>query len=200
MEKMAKLKDGTDVLIRSMTMDDLDRSFDFFQALPDEDRVFLRYDVTQRELVKERIQDINTGSVKRIVAVVGAEIVADGALELSGHGWKEHVGELRLIVAKPFQRKGLGMVMARELYALAASAKVEEVVVKMMRPQVGAQRIFRRLGFHEEILLPEYVKDQRGHKQDLLVMRCDIEALWREMEDYFAQHHLQKTRWFESNY
>jgi ribosomal protein S18 acetylase RimI-like enzyme len=200
MEKVVKLEDGTEILIRHMKTDDLDRSFEFFKALPEEDRSFLRYDVTQRELVRERIRAMETGGVKRIVALAGAEIVADGALELSGHGWKEHVGELRLVVSRSFQRRGLGMVMARALYDLAAAAKVDEVVVKMMRPQVAAQRIFRRLGFHEEILLPEYVKDQKGHKQDLIVMRCDLEALWREMEDYFAHHHLQKSRWFESTY
>jgi ribosomal protein S18 acetylase RimI-like enzyme len=200
MDKKVELKDGTEAVIRSMTLDDLDRSFNFFKTLPEEDRIFLRYDVTQRELVRERIQAVETGSVLRIVAVVGDEIVADGALELSGHGWKEHVGELRLIIARNYRRKGLGLLMARELYSLAASAKVEEIVVKMMRPQIGAQKIFRLLGFHEEILLPEYVKDQKGHKQDLVVMRCDLEGLWREMEDYFAQHHWQKSRWFESNY
>jgi ribosomal protein S18 acetylase RimI-like enzyme len=107
--------------------------------------------------------------------------------ELEGQGWKEHVGELRLFVSPAYQRKGLGMLMARELYALAAAAKVEEIVVKMMRPQVSARKIFQRLGFHEEILIPDYVKDRNGDVQDFILMRCDLESLWRELEDYLAQ-------------
>ncbi len=185
-EKRAKLKDGTEVLIRPMTKDDVDRSFEFFQALPMEERAYLRVDVTKRWVVKERITSMEMGGVKRIVALVDDKIVADGSIEIAGHTWKKHMGELRLIVAKPFQRKGLGMLMARELFAIAASEKLEEIVVKMMRPQVAARGIFRKLGFREEIMLPEYVKDLSGRRQDLIVMRCDLEAIWRDLENYIA--------------
>ncbi len=184
MTKTVKLKDQTEVMIRAMTRDDLERSVSFFRALPEEDRVFLRRDVTKREVVEGRIREIEKGSAKRLVALVDDRIVADGALELSGHGWKEHVAELRLVVARPYQRKGLGMLMARELYYLAASAKVEEIVVRMMRPQTAARSIFRRLGFREELLLADYVKDRGGTRRDLILMRCDLEDLWRQLEEF----------------
>lgn len=193
-EKTVKLKDQTEVIIRPMTADDLDRTLAFFLALPEEDRAYLRVDVTNRQVVKQRIQEIQSGRVKRLVAVAGDEIVADGSIELSREEWKRHAGELRLIVAHPFQRKGLGVVMARELYGLAAAAKVEEIVVKMMRPQIAAISIFRKLGFHEEVLLPHYVRDLTGRKQDLVIMRCDLEALWREMEDFQGDFDWMRTR------
>jgi ribosomal protein S18 acetylase RimI-like enzyme len=145
-------------------------------------------------VVEERIREIRTRAVKRLVAVVGDRIVADGSLELSGEGWKKHVGELRLIVARPYRRKGLGILMARELYGLAASARVEEIIVKMMRPQKAARSIFRKLGFREEVLLPDYVRDLNGKKQDMILMRCDLEALWQEMEDFLASGDWQRTR------
>jgi len=110
--KPVKLRDGREVLIRPMTREDLDSSFAFFQALPREDRAFLRYDVTKRPVVERRIRNMEAGKAKRIVAVIDGRIVADGALELEGHGWKQHVGELRLIVAREHQRNGLGMLMA----------------------------------------------------------------------------------------
>jgi L-amino acid N-acyltransferase YncA len=193
-EKQVTLRDGTLARIRPMTENDLERSLAFFQSLPKEDTFFLRIDVTKRPLVEKRIRDIATGRVKRLVAVVDDQIVADGALELAGHGWSEHVGELRLIVGREYQRKGLGMLMARELYHLAVAEKVEEIVVRMMRPQHGAQRIFRRLGFHDQTLLPEYVKDREGKLQDLVLMRCNLATLWRELEDYFADSDWQRTR------
>jgi acetyltransferase len=183
MESKVKLKDGTQVLIRPIKKDDLERSFAFFQALPEEDRMFLRVDVSKRKVVENRIKKVKTGAVKRLVAVLDDEIVADGTLEFEGHGWKEHVGELRLIVARSQQRKGLGLLMARELYALAAKHRVEEIVVRMMRPQQGARSIFRRLGFREMVMLPDYVKDLHGDKQDLIVMRCKLEALLNELKD-----------------
>jgi ribosomal protein S18 acetylase RimI-like enzyme len=144
--------------------------------------------------LEDRFRATETGRIQRIVAIANNEIAAEGVLELEGHGWKEHVGELRLFVRPAYQRKGLGMLMARELYALAAAAKVEEIVVKMMRPQIAAQKIFRRLGFHEEILIPDYVKDRSGEVQDLILMRCDLESLWKELEGYLAQSDWQRTR------
>ncbi len=187
MGNLVKLKDGTKVVIRSFAKDDLKRSLAFFQALSAEDRAYLRRDVTRQSVVEQRIREMELKKVRRLVAVYGDEIVADGALELEGHGWKEHVGELRLMVAPAFQRKGLGMLMARELYFLATSEKLEQIVVKIMRPQIAAHSIFKRLGFCEEATLRDYVKDQSGSKQDLVVMRCDLKSMWRELQDFLEQ-------------
>jgi L-amino acid N-acyltransferase YncA len=194
MKNLVKLKDGTEVLIRPMTTDDLDRSVAFFEALPEEDRAYLRADTSKRSVVERRLRAMAAGNVKRIVAILDDQIVADGALELKGPGWKEHVGELRLIVARPFQRKGLGMLMARELHHLAAAEKIKEVVVQMMRPQVAARSIFRKLGFREEVILPQHVRDIKGKRHDLVVMRCNLEALWQELDDYVSGLDWQRTR------
>jgi ribosomal protein S18 acetylase RimI-like enzyme len=194
METQAQLKDGTAIVIRPMTEDDVDRSWAFFRKLQKEDRDYLRVDVTKRDVVEKRIRDMRSGVVKRLVAVVGDEIVADGALELAGAGWKEHVGELRLIVARRYQRKGVGMLMARELYTLASAANVEDVVVEMMAPQTSARRIFHKLGFKEEAVFPRYVKDITGRKQDLVVMRSELGALWHELEEKVSLSDWQRTR------
>jgi hypothetical protein len=42
MEHKVKLKDGTEVVIRELTLDDLEKSVGFFRELPREDRVYLR--------------------------------------------------------------------------------------------------------------------------------------------------------------
>jgi len=194
MQKTVKLKDQTKVLIREMAREDLDDSHSFFKSLPEDDRAYLRREVTKREVVERRISEIESGAVMRLVAVADGQIVADGSLEISDEEWKRHVGELRLIVGQPHRRKGLGALMARELYLLAASAKMEEIIVKMMRPQEEALSIFRRLGFREEASLHEYVQDQAGRKQDLILMRCDLEALWQEMEDFLATGDWERTR------
>lgn len=186
MQKTVKIKDETEILIREMTLEDLDLSMAFFQSLPAEDRAYLRRDVVQREVTERRIREMRSGNVKRLVAAIDDKIVADGSLEFSREEWKKHVGEVRLIVARPYRRKGLGLLMARELFLLAASHRMEEVVVRMMRPQKAARSIFHKLGFRQEIVLPDYVKDLAGKKQDMILMRCDLEALWREMEDSFA--------------
>ncbi len=178
------LKDHTEVLIRPMTCDDLERSLAFFRGLTEEDRACLRRDATTLEVARERIREMEEGQVKRLVAVVDDKIVADGALELAQYGWERHVGELRLIIAPDYRGKGLGMLMGRALYELAASTGVEQLVAKMMASQTVAIGILRKLGFRQDAVLHDYLRDWQGRKQDLVVMRGELEDLWRQFEQY----------------
>ncbi len=189
-----RLKDSTEVLIRAMKREDLERSLAFFCALPEESRISLRRDLTNRDVVEERIREMERGAVKRLVAVTNETIVADGALELSHFGWERHVAEMRLFVAAPCQRKGLGMFMARALYDLAMAAGIEEIVTKMMATQIAAFRIFQKLGFHQEVVLRDYVKDLKGTRRDLVLMRCRLDDLWQKYEDFLHETDMRSFR------
>ena len=188
--KTVTLRDGSSVAVRKMQPGDVQRSYEFFCALPVTDRKYLRVDVTRRDLVERRTLETDERRMVRVVAELDDEIVADGTLELEGHGWGNNIAEVRLIVARPWQRVGLGTVMARELFHLASQFRVDKIVARLMRPQTGAHRIFKRLGFHEEFLIPEHVRDQSGAWQDLIIMRCPLEELWRDLE-----HNLEDGDW-----
>ncbi len=193
-EKKVILKDGKEIIIRPLSSQDLDALMKFYRGLPPEDRRYLRVDVTNREVVSQRIKLAEEGLVHRLIALDKKEIVADGALEMSGEEWRRHQAEIRIIVARPFRRLGLGTAMIRELYFLAAAKNVEKIVAKMMRPQKAAQKIFRRLGFREEALLPDYVKDLSGKTQDLLVMVCDLKDMWKELDHLYSDSDWQRCR------
>jgi RimJ/RimL family protein N-acetyltransferase len=192
--KTVTLRDGATVTVRRMQPGDVQRSFEFFCALPEEDRKYLRVDVTRRDLVERRTLETDERRAVRVVAEHDSEIVADGTLELEGHGWGNNVAEVRLIVARPWQRLGLGTVVARELFHLASRHRVDRIVARLMRPQAGAHRIFKRLGFHEEFLIPEQIRDQSGEWQDLIIMRCPLDELWRELEFELANGDWQRHR------
>ena len=152
--KTVSLKEGGEVLIRNMRPKDVDLSFYFFCQLPEDDRRYLRVDVTKRKLVERRTTELDSGRVDRLVAVADDRIVADGSLELQGHGWGDSIGEIRLMVARPYQHLGLGTLLAGELYYLGMQHKLDRIVVRVMRPQSRAHRIMKRLGFKEEFLIP----------------------------------------------
>ena len=194
MNKTETLKNGKNVMIRSLTLKDLDKLMDFYRTLPPEDRKYLRVDVTDRDVVAHRIRLIEEGNVIRIIALDKNKIVADGALELSGEEWRRHQGEIRVIVSRRYRRHGLGTVMMRELYFLAAEKNVEKVVAKMMRPQTAARNICHKLGFKEELLLPDYVRDMSGKPQDLIIMICNLQDLWEEVDSFYGDSDWQRCR------
>ena len=187
MPRNETLKDGAAVVIRDLKTADFDKLMKFYRDLPPEDRKYLRFDVTDGTVVKERLGRMAQGLDFRIAAFDEKDnIVASGVVELSTEAWRRGQGELRFIVAHPYQHKGLGMAMMRELYFLALQHKVQTVVVEMMRPQVAARNICHKMGFREEMLIPEYLRDQEGVLQDMIFMKSNLKKLMEEME-YF--HH-----------
>ena len=193
-EKRVTLRDGREAVVRSARMEDVDLLHTFYCAMPEEDRRFLRRDVTQRHIVQQRLRDIAKGRAFRLVVIVDDQVIGDGSLELGEAGWKEDIGEIRLIVARSHQQLGVGTLLARELYFIAAKHNVVRIEVRMLRPQVGAQHIMKRLGFREGFVIPDHVRDQNGEWQDLVVMRCDLEDLWDEMENLLADSDWRRHR------
>jgi L-amino acid N-acyltransferase YncA len=190
MKKKDNLKNGTGIEIRSMTMKDLEPMMDFYNSLPQSDRRYFRVDVTNREIMTQRIKMMRSANFDRIIALMDDKIVATGILEFSEEEWRKHHCELRTIVDPSMRHKGLGMLMLRELYHLAAEKKAEKVVVKIMRPQKAARAICHKLGLREEMVLPDYVKDTTGRKQDMIIMTGDMKEFWKELE-----HFLIDTDW-----
>jgi len=186
MKKKENLKDGSEILIRSMTMKDLDPLMDFYNTLPQSDRRYFRVDVTDREIMTQRIKQMRSGNFLRLIALMDNKVIATGILELSKEAWRKHQCELRTIVEPTLRHKGLGSVMLRELYHLAAEKNVERVVVRIMRPQKAARAICHKLGLREEVVLPDYVKDTTGRRQDMILMTGDMKEFWRELEHFFS--------------
>ncbi len=194
MDKAEILKDGTKVLIRDQSIDDLDLLMDFYNALPEQDRRYLRVDVTDREVVRQRLDLMQNGHLFRRCALHQDKIIATGALEIFPDAWRKHHGELRVIVSPSVKRKGLGMLMMRELYFLALNQDVELLVTRMMKPQAAAHSICRKLGFHDELVVPHYLHDLTGATQDMVLMACNTQDFWKELEQSYMDSDWQKYR------
>jgi L-amino acid N-acyltransferase YncA len=177
MKRVVVLKDHRVVEIRPIAADDVERSAAFFKALGEEERKYLRRDVTQRPVIEERINEALTNKVDRIVALYQDRIVADGSLEPERFQWAEGVAQIRIIVAPDFRRVGLGLRVVRELYVLAHQRDMARVLARFMAPQAAARAIFHKLGFQDEFVIPKHVRDLTGAWQDLIIMRCDLAVL-----------------------
>jgi ribosomal protein S18 acetylase RimI-like enzyme len=187
MSDMYNLKDGTQVNIRSLVSNDLEKSLRFFQSLSAEERLYLRVDVLDPEVVKKRIENCELINTQRIVAEIDGEIVADAGLEIRPHGWERHLADFRLIVSPKYRHQGLGMIMAEELYQMALKEDIEEMIIKIMPEQEEAKKIFSQLGFKEDVRLKNHVKDLKGNKHDLILMRCGLDDIWDKIEAYFDE-------------
>ena len=185
--KYLSLRDGRAVMVREPDMEDVAASVRFFQSLPEDDRLYMRVDVTRPDIVTHRIQQGLSGEVYRIVALDGDRIIADGALERSTESWRRHMAEIRVFIGRDYRRNGLGAALIKQLFTIAQQRDVQKVVVKMAAPQTAARAICQRLGFRVDATLPDYIKDREGKSQDLVVMSCTMDAMWRELKDFYEE-------------
>lgn len=188
--KVERMRDGTVVLLRPMAHGDQVRVKAFYKGLPEEDRLFLRDDVTREEVVDRWFAELNYERVLPILALTKAEseVVACATLHRYPQGWQRHVGEIRIVVAHLFQRRGLGSLMARVIIAEALAAGLDKLVAAMMADQIRARKAFSQLGFIPEATLKDQVMDLRGRTHDLLIMTRDVKALWEELEQTDTTH------------
>jgi RimJ/RimL family protein N-acetyltransferase len=182
--KTVKLKDDVKVTLKLMVEDDLDSLFAFYKKIPETDRLFLRVDVTDKKNVERRFGNLNPDFVYPILAHAEGQIIGIATLFRSEFGWKRNLGEVRVLIAPDYQRKGLATIFIREMFFHALKAKIYKLQAEMTDNQESAIAAFERLGFRAEARLKKHVTDIRGRRRDLVIMTLDIEDFWYLMEDF----------------
>jgi RimJ/RimL family protein N-acetyltransferase len=189
--KTLKLADGRNILIRPLAKRDGPGLLAFFTALPDEDRLFLKEDVTKKEVIDRWIEELNFNKVLSIVAEKDSCIIGEATLHSNMYGWQKHMAEIRCVISKDYQKKGLGTALMRELVSSAEEKGIMKLSAYMMASQKSAQRAFERLGFKKEAELKDFVKDIRGKTHNLVVMVNDVSDLWHKMEDLILYYDIR---------
>jgi RimJ/RimL family protein N-acetyltransferase len=185
--KQGRLKDGTQVTLRPMTASDEEALFRFFQDLPDETLIFIRHDVKERRVIQEWAQRLDYNRVLPLLGLVGDEIVADVTLHRVPHGWKRHIGRVRVVVGTAYQKLGLATLMLNEIVELAGELGLEKLWAEVPLDSRGAIGAFRNAGFVCKAVIEGLVKDIRNQNMDILIMICDVAA-------YFDQRWARQKR------
>lgn len=172
--KTGKLTDGTLVTLRPMLTTDEEALFRFFQQLPDELLIFIRHNVKDIKVIHEWTLRLNYDRVLPLLALEGNEIVGDATLHRVLHGWKRHIGRVRVVVSPAFQGRGLATLMLNELAKLAHELGLEKLWAEIPLDSVGAIRACRNAGFACKAVIEGMVKDTQNRNIDVLIMVCDI--------------------------
>jgi L-amino acid N-acyltransferase YncA len=194
--KTVKLNDGVEVVLRPMTPADESSLLEFYRAMPESDRLFLKEDVTDPEVIHRWAKHLDYNRVIPVLALKDDTIIADATLLMQTHGWSCHVGEIKLAVSQDYRRKGLGFLLIKELYSLAMALNLEKVMGEVMGTQTYILKMLKTLGFKQEAILEEHVKDLHGKKHDLIIMTNDIKSLWKKMEDMIRDSLSDHSGWY----
>ncbi len=185
--KQVHLNSGETLTIRPLEQRDKESLHKFFVGLPDRDVMYLKEDVKSLDVIDRWFAELNFKKVIPIIMLVDETIIADGTLHVDEYGWARHIGEIRLVVAKEFRRKGVAKLLLRELYFIAMKMQLEKLVGKLMTNQRRAIEIFQELGFKKEATLRHHIKDRKGHNHNMIIMSHMVDAHWKELENMHLQ-------------
>jgi RimJ/RimL family protein N-acetyltransferase len=162
------------VTFRRMEPPDRDAFLRFMRAQPEDDLFFLLVDVTSPAGLEQWMYDLENSRNTTLLAEENGQLVGYASVHHGQTRWTRHLGEIRLMVASGWRGRGLGQMLSREAFAIAHALGLQRTVVRVASGQKGARRLFERLGFQMEALLPDWVIDRQGRTQDLVLMSYDV--------------------------
>ncbi len=178
-----RLSDGTDANLRLCSRDDFDSILAFARALPEDDLLFLRVDITEPSVVDNWLSNIEAGTTLSIVAYDDEGVVGYATVDRNPARWTRRVGEIRVNVAPRCRAKGLGRHLTAHIFDVARKLDLKKLMANMTIDQAGAQAAFKRLGFVPEAVLSDYVEDRNGQSRDMVIMSYDVDGFTDQMDE-----------------
>jgi L-amino acid N-acyltransferase YncA len=169
--RRAQLRDGSSVELKPMTQQDGDALLKFFLQVPEDDRYFLKDDVTSPRTIEGWVTHLDYDRALPLLAWKDGQVVANAVLVRSRLGARAHIGEIRVVVHPEWRSKGLGSTLIHQLCDIAADAELDKVVMELVADRdAEAIAAAERLGFLRSATIPEYFRDARGRTHDLAVL------------------------------
>ena len=180
--KECVLKECVEAVIRPLESGDRTLLDDFYAKIPESDRWFMNYDVTDPAIMDKWFQAVEKGAILSILALCGDQAVGQGSLYVRSFGATSHVGRFRIVVLPEFRQKRLGTWLLLDLIQLAMDQGLEmlraDLVVGLEDNAIEAVQKFDFFKYGE---LKGYAKDIHGNRQDLVIM---IKRLHKEWSDF----------------
>ena len=173
--KTIMLRDGAQVKLRPLQEVDKIRLLEFFKHVPEEDRFYLKENVTAPEVIQEWTGNIDFDRIIPIVGLVNERIIADATLHRSRAMARHHLGELSVVVDPAYREVGLGRRLIREMLDIAADVGLHCVAFELVAGrETAAINAASSVGFKEVATLPGRIKDFWGNYQDLVLLEMPL--------------------------
>jgi L-amino acid N-acyltransferase YncA len=170
------LKDGSKCNLRPLRKEDEKSFLEFFQAMPERERMFIKHRVTEPQVIRDWCQKIDLGRNFPLLALLDNKIVGDATLHQQLGGWKRHVGRVSVLVHPQYRGRGLARALVSEIVDIAQHLGLEKVEAEFIGDQEAAIKMFALLGFSNLLRLDDYVKDMQAVTHDYILMGLNLKT------------------------
>jgi GNAT superfamily N-acetyltransferase len=174
--KEITLKDGSPCTLRPLERNDEKAFHDFFRAVPEPERMFIKHRVADAQVIRDWCRNIDLGRNLPLLAFINGKIAADATLHQQLGGWKRHIGRVSVLVLPQYRGRGLARALVTEIVSIARGVGLEKVEAEFIGEQTAAIKMFALLGFSNLVRLPEYVKDMQAIPHDYVLMGLNLKT------------------------
>jgi GNAT superfamily N-acetyltransferase len=174
--KEVVLRTGLCCDIRPLLPEDECRFHEFFLAVPEKERIFIKHRVIQREVIQEWCQNIDFGRNLPLLALQEGRILGCATLHQQLGGWKRHIGRVSALVHPVFRGRGIARSLVADIIDIAANSGLERLEAEFLGEQEAAMKVFALLGFSHLVRLPKYVRDMQADAHDYILMGLELKT------------------------
>jgi GNAT superfamily N-acetyltransferase len=171
-----ELKGGFRCELRPLQPDDAVAFFEFFQQVPEEERLFIKHRVEDAEVIRQWCENIDYLAKLPLLAVQAGKVIGAATLHQQQGGWKRHIGRVSVLVLPQYRGRGLARRMVTEISELAQHAGLDFIEAEFVGRQEAAIKMFGLLGFAPLVKLPKYVRDMQGKTHDYTLMSMPLKT------------------------
>jgi GNAT superfamily N-acetyltransferase len=168
--KTLGLKSGVSVTLRPLVSADYKALCAFFNALPQEDLIFLKERISEPKVIRRWCRGIDPGRTLHLLAFADKKLVGLASLNQDLGGWKRHIGRFNVHTLPEYRGKGIGRNLVTEVIDIARHSGLMWLEAELFDKQHAAIRMFGLLGFSDLLRLPDYVKDMQSVTHDYILM------------------------------
>ena len=172
--KELQLESGLNCQARPLAVADQTPFWEFFQAVPQEERILIKHHVHRPEVIAEWCSKIDYGRNLPILALVDGQVIGVCTLHQQLGGWKRHIGRISVFIHPLFRGRGIAKALVSEMAEIAQKTGLEKLEAEFIAAQERAIRVFALIGFSELLRLEDYVRDMQAISHDYVLMGMDL--------------------------
>ncbi len=167
--KFINLNNQYRVLLRPLQQEDFENLVTLYDKAPDEDIIFLRHNVREREIIRKWVDNIDLNTVFPLLAIHNEKIVGNATLHFGKHSHR-HSAQLRIYIDPKYRRLGLGTLMIKELIDISNKIGLKIVWAEIVIEQSKVIKAFLELGFQFSCVLRDWFMSQSGKCYDVALL------------------------------
>lgn len=168
------LESGLNCHARPLLAADETPFWEFFQAVPQEERTLIKHHVHRPDVIAEWCSKIDYGRNLPVLAVVDGQVIGVCTLHQQLGGWKRHIGRISVFIHPLFRGRGIAKSLVQEVVGVAQQIGLEKLEAEFIAEQERAIRVFALIGFSELLRLESYVRDMQAIGHDYVLMGMDL--------------------------